>query len=104
MKKKASNSLFLEDIVNHFSHKVEDNVDDIGFFKYVGDDMVDLISKINDSHMQIYQSLDLLKAKQNNVSKFILDVNKHMVLKKKENEKFIEKQEKFFEKKLEVEK
>lgn len=81
MKTKASDSLYLENIINYFSEKVDHNINSFGFLKYVGEDMVVLIDKINHSHYQIYQSLDLLKAKQNNISKFIVEINKKIYLK-----------------------
>lgn len=83
MKRKASPLLYLEDIVVHFSRKIEDDLINFGFLKYIGEDMNDLISKINTSQTQIYQSLDLLKAKQNNISKFIVEINNHLQMKKK---------------------
>ena len=43
---------------------MDENINNFGFLTYVAEDMDNLISKINNSHIQIYQSLDLLKAKQ----------------------------------------
>ena len=57
---------------------MDENINNFGFLTYVAEDMDNLISKINISHIQIYQSLDLLKAKQNNVSRFIVSVNNHI--------------------------
>jgi dTDP-D-glucose 4,6-dehydratase len=85
-KKHDSDSIILENIISSFSHKVEKDTNSLGYIKYVGNDMNYLINEINHSNLQIYKSLDFLKAKQNNISRFIVKLNKHLFEKKKENE------------------
>jgi len=81
MKKNDSNSIFLEDIFAQFSHEIENDTQNIGFLKYIGNEIVDCVREINKSHLQIYKSLDLLKAKQNNICKFIINLNKNLIKK-----------------------
>jgi hypothetical protein len=83
-KKHEADSVFLEDIVASFSHKVQKDSSTLGCNKYVGQDINFLVSAINTSHLQIHKSLNLLKAKNNNVSKFLVDLNRLLLRRKTE--------------------
>lgn len=84
-------SFFLEDIISSFSHKIEQDTKSIGHLKYVGNDINYLVKQINNTNFEIYKSLDLLKAKQNNISKFMIELNKKVFQRKKEHKDLLSK-------------
>ncbi len=76
MKLNDSNGISLEDIMSNLRKKFETDVETLGPFKYILEDAVNLSNKINEGEVQIHHSLEILKNKQDEISKFVVDVNK----------------------------
>lgn len=82
LKLNDSNGVSLEDILSNLRKKFETDVEILGPFKYILEDMVNLSKKINDGEVEIHHSMEILKKKQDEIGSFIVDVN-HLKLNEK---------------------
>lgn len=76
LKVNDSNSVSLEDLLGTLRRKFESDIEVMGPMKYLLEDVVARSKQINDSELEIHHSLDILKRKQEEIAKFILDLNK----------------------------
>lgn len=76
LKVNDSNGISLEDMMSNLRKKFETDVEILGPFTYILEDAVNLSKKINEGEVELHHSLDILKKKQDEISRFVVDVNK----------------------------
>jgi len=75
LKLNDSNGVTLEDLMSNLRKKFDMDLEILGPFKFLLDEVVDLSKKINDTEIEIHHSLELMKNKQDDIGKFVVDMN-----------------------------
>jgi hypothetical protein len=71
-----ANSIAVEDLISNLRKKFETDVESLGPFKYLMEDIVTLSNEINIGEAQIHNSLQIINRKQEEIGSFVVKINK----------------------------
>lgn len=78
-----ANGISVEDLISSLRKKFDADVESLGPFKYLMEDVVNLSNKINQGEAQIHNSLQILHKKQEDIGKFVVELNRKKCMESK---------------------
>jgi len=71
-----ANGISVEDLISNLRKKFDADVECLGPFKYLMEDVVNLSNKINQGEAQIHNSLQIVHKSQEKIGQFVVDLNR----------------------------
>jgi hypothetical protein len=82
VKKNDASGISVEDLISNLRKKFDEDVESLGPFKYLLEDVVNLSFKINEGEAQIHNSLKIVQKKQEEIGRFVVELNGKKCLEK----------------------
>jgi hypothetical protein len=82
IKKNDANSISVEDLISNLRKKFDEDVESLGPYKYLLEDVVDLSFRINQGEAQIHNSLQIIQKKQDEIGRFVVELNRKKSIEK----------------------